>query len=282
MASTKYTYSVANDTLNAKLDGSALKKEIQDSAIVTALDFINISGDVLDVWTKDALSTGDETLLDGIVADHIGDPVVEPPQIVIVSEEEFGKETGGHYQIQSFEIEPTADTGWFTKEISFPFPIALLSASWVCKTENEGDEVQLLVGENTVVGAIGADVAVDDVVIKVSTSTYKNLKVGGHMSITDGTNTDDLGHITAMDVASKEITVQTAATHAFSASTPTYVRITTDLSPHIHLTGNNVPMSAGESKIGASSIPANIVIKAKYNNISATAKKFSFLFEYLY
>jgi hypothetical protein len=72
MAQTKYTYSIATDTLNALADLSALQKEIRDSAIITAHDFNQSSADVLDIYMKDALSAGDETILDGIVAAHTG------------------------------------------------------------------------------------------------------------------------------------------------------------------------------------------------------------------
>lgn len=78
MAATKYTYSVSGDTLNGKVDLSHLDQDIRDSAIVTALDYLNKSADVFDIWFKDALSTGDETVLDGIVAAHDGEPLPKP------------------------------------------------------------------------------------------------------------------------------------------------------------------------------------------------------------
>lgn len=75
MAQTKYTYSVATDTLNAALSVNALQEEVRASAIVIAIDFINSLGDVLDVYMKDALGAGDETILDGIIAAHTGVPI---------------------------------------------------------------------------------------------------------------------------------------------------------------------------------------------------------------
>ena len=77
MGQTKYTYSVAVETANALLALDALKKEIEDSAIVTALDYISVFGDALDIYMKDALSAGDETLLDGVVSAHTGVALVE-------------------------------------------------------------------------------------------------------------------------------------------------------------------------------------------------------------
>jgi len=78
MVATKYTYSIAGDTAQAKLVPGKLGEEIGESSIVIALDYINSSGDVLDVWMKDSLSAGDETILDGVVAAHDGVPLANP------------------------------------------------------------------------------------------------------------------------------------------------------------------------------------------------------------
>lgn len=75
MADTKYTYSIATDTANAKLAADSLAKEIQDSAIITALSNVTALGDVLDVAMKAALTTGDKTILDGVVTAHTGVPL---------------------------------------------------------------------------------------------------------------------------------------------------------------------------------------------------------------
>lgn len=75
MAATKYTYSIQNDFPNHKVAIDRLTQEIQASSIVTALDYISTADDDCDIWFKDALSVGDETTLDGIVATHSGVPL---------------------------------------------------------------------------------------------------------------------------------------------------------------------------------------------------------------
>lgn len=72
MSATKYTYSISTDFPNAKVESTRLTQEIQASAIVTALDRIDTAGDVCDIWFKDALSGGDQTILNGLVAAHSG------------------------------------------------------------------------------------------------------------------------------------------------------------------------------------------------------------------
>lgn len=80
MAATKYTYSISGDFTGLvspyiRPDTDRLTQEIRESAIVTALDYINTSGDDCDIWFKDALSSGDQTTLDSLVAAHTGEPL---------------------------------------------------------------------------------------------------------------------------------------------------------------------------------------------------------------
>jgi len=76
MAQTKYTYSISTNTLNNKVDSGSLSNEISGSSIVIALDYINTSGDVLDIYFKDVLSAGDQSSLTSIIGSHTGTPVV--------------------------------------------------------------------------------------------------------------------------------------------------------------------------------------------------------------
>lgn len=88
MASTKYTYSISTDFPNGKVASDRLAVEIQQSSIVTALDYIGTTGDDCDIWFKAALSSEDETTLDGIVAAHSGEPLAQAPaQTVITSQD---------------------------------------------------------------------------------------------------------------------------------------------------------------------------------------------------
>jgi len=83
MAATNYTYSIATDTANAAVHARSLDDAIRASAIVTALDGLTTGGDVLTVSMKDALSGGDETLLDGLISAHTG--VVSVPAVAPVT-----------------------------------------------------------------------------------------------------------------------------------------------------------------------------------------------------
>jgi voltage-gated potassium channel Kch len=78
MATIQYTYSIQSDFPNHKVASDRLVREIQASAIVTALGWIDTDGDACYIWFKDELSVGDKTLLDGLVAAHAGEPLPNP------------------------------------------------------------------------------------------------------------------------------------------------------------------------------------------------------------
>lgn len=88
MAETTYSYSIADDFPATGLDPSRMVQDIQQSAIVTALERIDVAGDDCDIIFKDALSAGDKTLLDndatgpsgGLIAAHTGVALIGAPQ----------------------------------------------------------------------------------------------------------------------------------------------------------------------------------------------------------
>jgi len=86
MAATKYTYSISGDFPNQKVNTTSLTIEINESSIITALDHINTSGDVCDVWFVDALSGAEETELDAVVAAHQG----TPPHVIGIVLQKWG------------------------------------------------------------------------------------------------------------------------------------------------------------------------------------------------
>ncbi len=67
MAATKYSYT-ASDLSNQTVYVSLLQSLITASAIVTDVQHLYSKGGACDVWMVDALSAGDETILDGVIA----------------------------------------------------------------------------------------------------------------------------------------------------------------------------------------------------------------------
>lgn len=75
MSSAKYSYSIQDDFPNHLVATDRLMQEIQQSAITTALDYINTSGDDCDIWFKATLSENDQATLSSLVATHSGEPL---------------------------------------------------------------------------------------------------------------------------------------------------------------------------------------------------------------
>ena len=199
--------------------------------------------------------------------------------VVKVQEEEIP--TGGHFATTTIKIDVDATTGWKETDISFPFPIGMLSAEFQTDASMEGDEVECSVSPDTIVGTITSDVAVDDVIVSVSQTVIDNSSVGQFIKLYDGTNTNAMGRIISVDSVNLTITLETPATDVFLASTPTYVQLTVKF-VYDYVLGVAGRKVLGDGKIGASHVPANKVIRARYNNISGTAKLFTVQMEYLY
>jgi len=84
MASVNYTYSVSADTLNGKVNPTTLTQEIRTSSITIAVDYVQVSGDILNIWVKASLSVDEVTTLSLIVAAHVGTlGVSENPDTII-------------------------------------------------------------------------------------------------------------------------------------------------------------------------------------------------------
>lgn len=157
MAATKYTKSISTDFPNGAVDSSKLTQEIAASAIVTALDYINTSGDDCDIWFKDALSAGDEDVLGVVVGDHDGEPVTEVQPV-------YSDVTGG-LVIASSYTQYDEDAQFKGHRVSCPantvtildIPITVETyvnrgKCWF-KDANDGDEVEIsLVDKNDVLG----------------------------------------------------------------------------------------------------------------------------------
>lgn len=113
MAATKYSYSVSGDFPNEKVDVNRLTKEIRESAIVAALDYIDVSSDDCNIWFKDALSGGDQTVLDGIVAAHSGEPLPDAAKPVTIDGARFDSDGK---QVIVPTPAPSGSYTWYTSK----------------------------------------------------------------------------------------------------------------------------------------------------------------------
>jgi len=93
MAIEKYTYSVASDFPNQKVDAGTLAESIRGSVIIVALDYVTTTESVCDIYFKDTLNPADEIVLDSIVATHVGE-ITPPEDVKVTIEGEYRDRSG--------------------------------------------------------------------------------------------------------------------------------------------------------------------------------------------
>ena len=116
--------------------------------------------------------------------------------------------------------------------------------------------------------------------LNVSSTVVANAKNGYYMKLYDGTNTDDVGRIISVDEINSKIYVETNLTNSFLAATPTYVQQTAYTMKDF-IIGHPWEQNIGESKIGGSYVPADIMVRIHYKNNTGTAKDFYGRVDYL-
>jgi hypothetical protein len=152
---TKYTYSVSTATPNHKVASDRLTAEIYASSIVVALDYINVSGDTLDIWFKDVLSEADQATLTAKVNAHSGVPLPENTAQK-VNIEGLTDMTGRSMFRKSFPYVPSANTDnhWHAK---FSTKLALQGGEYnIVGTPTWGDYVEMMVTDEDNVLGYGA------------------------------------------------------------------------------------------------------------------------------
>lgn len=199
--------------------------------------------------------------------------------MVIQIDEETGVDkTGGHYKAQGFQHDFPPGLSSFVFQI--PYPIALLAAEFNGHSSNSGDSFSFSIGENTVIGSLTSDVAVNDTVINVSSTVISNISVGRYLKLDDGINNDE-SLVIGVDEENSTVTLNDQVLNSYLASTPTYCKMNIKMVENLEL-DNGVRYELGTSKIGGSYIPANTNFTLHYNNVGGSNVRFKPILEYLY
>ena len=200
----------------------------------------------------------------------------------VVKIQEESTETGGNYGTESIvllgETGPNVTT---EKDTSWPFPISVLDIQYVSTAQNEGDEIDLSVGPNTIVGYLTADGATGATGLSVSQTVMDNSMIGYYIDLFNGASTESLGRITSMDKVNNKIYCENTPSQSWSSASPTYVRQTVYII-HDYTIGPPQRYPIGGGKIGGSYVPTGTIIRAHYHNKSDTPKTLTATIEYLY
>jgi hypothetical protein len=151
MAETNYTYSVASD-LSAGVSVARLSEEINASAIATTLSYLTRDDDTLNIWFVDLISTGDETVLDGLVAAHSGLPLRDVVRVIGTAA--FEPVVPGASRVVANDqpaIEINAGvTGFASAQTVWPYAMSSVAnmsirVSFIIKAAGTGSNVRLAV-----------------------------------------------------------------------------------------------------------------------------------------
>jgi hypothetical protein len=200
---------------------------------------------------------------------------VENKTVNIIQE---NKPTGGNFKAESKKIDIT-QTGLTTYEFSFPYRISVLTITPFSFTENNGDEICLLVTPNTPIGALTANVNVDDTVLYVNNTVSDNVMVGYYIYIIDNNENIEVGFITNIDKLNGTITIDTPISQTFT--TGQYIGINIYLLRDFLLYGNQ-PYELARKTIGSSTVDTDLTVRIIYHNKTNDNKTFRYSYEYLY
>jgi len=117
--------------------------------------------------------------------------------------------------------------------------------------------------------------------LMVSPTVLQNALPGKYIKLTDGIKQDSVDRIVSVDLDNDKIYVHQSPTNSFLAATPTYVQQTTIITKDWEIAGPGKHI-IGQSKVGASHIPTDVVISVDYTNKSPDIDKvFVGIVEYL-
>ena len=186
----------------------------------------------------------------------------------------------GRFKVETIKISADPNETKVVDKV-WKIDIAPLSVKILSTDKHKGDTLQVDVLPDKVVGVVAQDISISDTVIHLSESIINLLSVGFPCSITDGVNVDNLNQILDIDYVNNTITVETATTNTFLISSPTYLRINIRfLGPHE--LGEAGSLILGDSKLGASFVPKNEIVRLTYVNNSDLYKDLYTVIEYLY
>lgn len=319
---TSYVKSISSDFPNGQVNSSTLTDEINSSSIVTGLLYISTSEDECYIWFKDVLSSADEATLDGIVLNHLGEDSQGELMTVQITEDSTGTggnfstksvnipagsmSTGVEdvyfpYPIKALSVKLTTDDTFANDKIDLLVGPGVVIGSltqdsgsspsvWVLQNYTVGDKVLYTTStygervytciQDTVSNEVPTNKAHwrHGYELYVSRSVLRNTELGYYIELSDGTSSQSLNRVVFKTTNS--IFVEDAPSVDFLASSPTLVKQTVYILKD-HFIGNG-KFTIGDSKIGGSYIPEDVIVRVKYTNSSSVSKNLYGFVEYIY
>lgn len=280
-----YKYSL-EQFKNKKVSSDRLTQEIRKSDIIISIDRIDTFSNIVDIIFKSGLTEGEIGILDVIVSEHDGTPLVDNTPIIVRSEVltehlkyvETGEVTQGFFAAETILLDISSGDTQKTTDVSWKFDVGLISGVIGVSANMIGDEMEVHIAPNTLIGAIIAPLSIGDEKIYVSPTVTENIKIGYYFGIYQPGNTGiELGRI--VEKGSGYVVIDKPST--VDANPGTYVAMCIKIIPYVYFNHSSV-IEIGKEIPTAQRIPKNTIIRINYKNNNSVAKKISFFLEYLY
>lgn len=283
---TTYTYNIT-DFPNQKVATDRLTQEINNSSIIIGLSYITSDPLTVLLFFKSDLSIDEKTTLDGIVAVHSGEPLAHPDPIVmaeILTEAthwvKSGETTQAMFAAQSLIIDVSSGDVEVAKNFSWPYNIAVKSATIYVTEDMVGDEMLVHEAPNTLVGYLTQPLNIGDTSMYVSETVLENVMIAYYVGLYQpGEEGIEIGQVLEKDLKTQCIKLLTPSD--VSADAYSYVAMCSKMIPELLFTCSQ-KIEIGKTIPTASRLPANIPIRIYYKNNNGKAKKVSIFVEYLY
>lgn len=179
--------------------------------------------------------------------------------------------TGGNYTCQSFCFDIPANST-ITKQYSWPYPVSISTMHFTSDATQTGDLISGIISPNTVIGFLAADLPATGTVLSVTPSVAQNAITGTLATVSDGTNSVDLGSFYNINTSNNTVCVQSAAKIGFAAAAPTKVMMSfQNISLEIGQPGF---YTFGSQQLKGASMPANAIMQISYTNRGEVDKRF--------
>ena len=133
--------SVLYEYTKSPVNAGRLSTEIQASTITVAIDYINVSGANVDIYMKATLSSGEEDLLDSIVAAHTGEPWSNDIE-VIVKDQLLGEGSNKRLKWKGYKFTAYANQV-STYNFTMPYDGNIQGGIFFAGNSKDGDMIEM-------------------------------------------------------------------------------------------------------------------------------------------
>jgi hypothetical protein len=211
--------------------------------------------------------------------DH-SDRTINASQTIIIdsidqSEVKIVEPTSGQYRLFTVKYDiPAGNVGDVTTiDKSYPMDISIWKTEIYSFSDNVGDEVTASVAPNTTVGVLTAVANIGSTTLTVSSTAVNNIFVskGTYLRLYNNPTFEEVGRITSFDVNTNTITFENPLTNSFPIGSLIQMELT--MIDKLLLYKSEASYFIGDKGFKSKQLPTGKIIRIKYTNNTALAKK---------